>query len=103
MSERKYFDGDQLIRKMYHKIAVWHNNDEKLNDQELGLELKLLCQVLAEDVLKAVHGDEAVMNIDKKKLGMTDAEIEKDQLERTERRADIVQKIEEANKTDETE
>ena len=103
MSERKYFDGDQLIRKMYHKIAVWHNNDEKLNDQELGSELKLLCQVLAEDVLKAVHGDEAVMNIDKKKLGMTDAEIEKDQLERTERRADIVQKIEEANKTDETE
>ncbi len=55
-NERKYFDADKLIQRIYNKIAVWHNNDERLNDSEMGRELKFLSKEIAEDVLTSVFG-----------------------------------------------
>lgn len=55
-NERKYFDADKLIQRIYNKIALWHNNDERLNDSEMGRELKFLSKEIAEDVLTSVFG-----------------------------------------------
>lgn len=92
---RQYFDADKLIRTIYHKIAVWHNNDERLNDIEMGRELRFLSQEIAEDVLKAVHGPQADITLDKHKLGMTAEELEKDALEREKRRSEMAVKLDE--------
>ena len=58
--EKKYFDADKLIHLLYHKIAMWHNNDDKLNDSEMGRELKFLCKDITNDVLVTVLGSTEV-------------------------------------------
>lgn len=58
--EKKHFDADKLIHRMYHRIVLWHNNDERLNNEEMGRELKFLCTDLTEDVLRAVFGETEV-------------------------------------------
>lgn len=71
---RQYFDADKLIRDIYNKIVIWHNNDERLNSIEQGRELKFLSQEIAEDVLKAVHGEDVSIGIDKRKLGLVESD-----------------------------
>lgn len=92
---RQYFDADKLIRTIYNKIAIWHNNDERLNDIEMGRELRFLSQEIAEDVLKAVHGSQADITLDKHKLGMTEEELKKDDLEREKRRSEMAFRLDE--------
>jgi hypothetical protein len=55
-NERKYFDADKLIHRLYSKIAIWHNNEDRLNDVEMGRELKFLCKDITNDVLVTVLG-----------------------------------------------
>lgn len=100
MSEKKYFDANKLIKSMYTQIAVWHNNEEKFSDDELGLELRLLCRNLAEEVIQAVHGEEASIEVDKQKLKMTEDEIKKDDISREKRREDIAKKVSESNESE---
>ncbi len=95
---RRYFDADKLIHKIYSKIAIWHNNEERLNDSEMGRELRFLSEEIAEDVLKAVHGAEVNITLDKSKLDLTDEELERDNAKREERRLNILSKIEEEAK-----
>lgn len=97
-SKRHYFDADKLILKIYNKIAVWHNNDERLSPSELGRELRFLSQEIAEDVLKAVHGSNAGISLDKEKLGMTEEEVKNEIMKREERRSNIKTKVEEEAK-----
>lgn len=52
--EKRYFDADKLVQLMYNKIAIWHNNDDRLNDIEMGRELKFLCKEMINDVLVTV-------------------------------------------------
>lgn len=54
--ERKYFDAEKLIHRLYTKIAIWHNNEDKLNDVEMGRELRFLCKDITNDVLTTVLG-----------------------------------------------
>ncbi len=100
---KHYFDADALIRKIYNKIAVWHNNDARLSDADLGIELRLLSKEIAEDVLISVHGDATQIRLDRHKLGMTEREIKEDDKERDERRSNIAEKVDqEAKKKDDT-
>lgn len=71
-TNKRYFDADKLIRDIHNKIVIWHNNDDRLNPTEMGRELRFLSQEIAEDVLKAVHGDDVSIEIDKHKLGIAE-------------------------------
>jgi hypothetical protein len=97
-TNRHYFDADKLILKIYNKIAVWHNNEERLNDSELGRELRFLSEEIAEDVLKAVHGHNTQIALDKSKLNMTEEEVKKDRIEREDRRTSILSRLNEEAK-----
>jgi len=94
-TNRQYFDADKLLRDIYNKIVVWHNNDERLSNVEMGRELRFLSKEIVEDVLKAVHGDKVQITLDKHKLGMSESEVEQDMIEREKRRLGIQKKIEE--------
>lgn len=83
-SERKYFDADKLVRRIYRKIAIWHNNDERLNDVELGRELRFLSKDIAIDVIREVFGADTI-KLDEEKLGMTPDEAGAYQKEQKER------------------
>jgi len=98
--DRKYFDANKLIHTIYHKIAVWHNNEERLSDIELGRELKFLSKDIAEDVLKEVFGEVSI-EVDKEKLGMTKDEIKAYDEERKNRREELGEKLKDAVKNDE--
>jgi len=101
-NERKYFDADKLVHKIYHKIAVWHNNDERLNDVELGRELKFLSKDLAIDVIKEIFGADSI-KMDKEKLGMTPDEVDIHQKEKDERMDALRTRVEDAMKNDKDE
>ena len=92
---RQYFDADKLIRDIYNKIVAWHNNDERLNEIEMGRELRFLSKDIAEDVLKAVHGQNIEITLDRHKLGMTESEMKQNEEEREKRRMDIQNRIRE--------
>ena len=63
MSTKKELDHGKLVHSMYHKIAAWHNNDERLSDAELGRELKFLCLELVQDTLVAVFGEGVLSDV----------------------------------------
>lgn len=42
---------DNIIDKIYYKIANWHNNDDGLSPSEKQRELKFLCVDIIEDVV----------------------------------------------------
>ena len=77
--ERKYFNADVLLRKVYTKIATWHNNDERLSDEELGRELKFLSKEIIEDVIFEVIGADGI-KVDRS--GLTDFEAEMDAIKK---------------------
>ena len=50
------FDIDVLIRKVYNKIAIWHNNDKKISADELQKDLQFLSKDIIEDVIETCLG-----------------------------------------------
>lgn len=89
--EKKHFDADKLLRTMYHRIAVWHNNDDRLGDEELQRELKFICQDLMEDVLSATFGTSEV-KVDKDVLE-TDESREAFEQEKAQRMKAMIERL----------
>jgi hypothetical protein len=54
-SSRTYFDAEKLIRSIYNKIAVWHNNENKLNPTEMQRDLRWLSSDIIQEVIATVH------------------------------------------------
>ncbi len=50
------FDFDQLVGKIYLKIAKWHNNDKKLNDDDKQTELTYISTEIIEEVISTCLG-----------------------------------------------
>lgn len=101
-SERKYFNADKLINTIYNKIALWHNNDDRLSNVELGRELKFLSRDIAEDVIREVFGDSAI-KVDTNKLEVTDEEMASYQKEKKERRESLEERLKDAVKKEDEE
>lgn len=96
-NERKYFDPEKIINTIYNKIALWHNNDDRLTNEELGRELRFVSRDIVEDVIRGVFGESSI-KIDREKMEATDKDVEDFEKERKQRRENLEERLKNAVK-----